>query len=98
VRRALELLLDLRKTYSSLELIDRNIASLQLQCGNYLGALASFDAACAKHADDPDAHYGRALALYRLHRNDEAVAALDRALELRKDFPPAKALRLEMRR
>ena len=98
IRRALNVLIELRGACPSLERIDRNIGSLQLQCGKYSDALASFDSACVMYSDDADAHYGRAVALSRLSRSDEAATALDRVLALRPDYPAAEALRIKLRR
>ncbi|MBN1576995.1 MAG: tetratricopeptide repeat protein [Chitinispirillaceae bacterium] len=89
---ALELLQALRAQHPSLEHIDRNVASLQLKCGAYNDALASFTAACGVSPADADAHYGRAAALYHLKRTGEAAAALKTALALRPGYREARVL------
>jgi Ca-activated chloride channel family protein len=45
-------------------------------------ALSRFDKALQDKPSDPRAHYNRALALYKLGRNDEAKAAFQAALDL----------------
>ncbi len=90
--RALALLTSLKEKYPALGNIDRNLASLQLKCGKYREACATYSSLSVRWLDDPETHYGHAVALHLLERDGEAAAALLKALELRPGYREARAL------
>ncbi len=55
----------------------------KMRARDYEGALAEYDKAVAEAPEDPHGHAGRAGALSALKRNDEAIASVTRAIELR---------------
>ncbi|MEW5743736.1 MAG: tetratricopeptide repeat protein, partial [Myxococcota bacterium] len=61
-------------------LVDEGTSAYERQ--EFDKALEKFDAAQKERPQDPRVQYNRGLALHKLGRNDEARAALNRALEL----------------
>jgi len=59
--------------------------------GNYDQGLAYFDQALKIFAESGDAYYGRGLIFLKKGDNKEARAALEKAVQLKPDFPEAKA-------
>jgi regulator of sirC expression with transglutaminase-like and TPR domain len=96
--KALAMLIAIKRKYPAFEKIDNNIASLQLKCGKYDDALASYTALSLQQADNAQYHYGRGVAFYRLQRPTEAVAELTRAVELSADCKEAKELLVQLTR
>ncbi len=90
--RALDILVALRLRHPALEKIDDNVAALQLKCGKYDDALATYTVVVRNQPCDPQAHYGRAVALYQLDRTDEAVTAIRKAIALRPDYREAREM------
>jgi predicted Zn-dependent protease len=68
-------------------------AEVQDQLGQLPDALKTLDQAEAGVPDDPHIPYVRAMILKRNGRDDEANAALNRALKIRPEFQPAIELR-----
>jgi tetratricopeptide (TPR) repeat protein len=64
-------------------------AQVQDRLGQLEEALKTLDQAEAAVPDDPHIPYVRAVILKRNGRNDEAKAAVERALKIRPDFHPA---------
>lgn len=56
-------------------------------------ALVRFSAALKAEPNNPEIHYNRALGFYRVGLHTDAVAELDRSLELRPGHAPALAMR-----
>jgi tetratricopeptide (TPR) repeat protein len=71
-----------------------NRAFALLEQGDWLRALAGFRASAAKHDRNAPTHGNLALCLARLGRKREALAELDRALEINPDYEPAKLNRV----
>ncbi len=67
-------------------------AQVQDQLGQLAGALKTLDQAEAAVPDDPHIPYVRAMILARNGRNEEAKAAVNRALKLQPGFQPALGL------
>ena len=67
--------------------------NLRLEDGRYQEALAEFEDQLRLDSQYPPGHLGKGLALMGLHRNSEAVAAIDRAIALQPDFAAAFANR-----
>jgi tetratricopeptide (TPR) repeat protein len=65
----------------ALAILERAIANEKSQA-SLTSALADLDALLVKNANDPDAHYARGWVLSRTGKNEDAVAAYDRAFEL----------------
>jgi beta-barrel assembly-enhancing protease len=55
---------------------------MESTCGNPHQLLRRMTQACLREPDNPVYHYGKALALGKLERSEEALAALQRALDL----------------
>jgi Flp pilus assembly protein TadD len=70
--------------------VDRGTADMLLNGGRYAEAELAFRQLAEVHPDDPNIHINLAAALAHLERDQEALAELDRALEL--DPTHAKAL------
>ena len=68
------------------------LAEVQDQVGQIKEALKTLDRAEAAVPDDPHIPYVRATILVRNRRNDEAKAAVNRALKIQPDFQPAVQL------
>lgn len=66
-----------------------NLGTLLLQRGDFVAAVKPLQEATALAPTWSDAYHNLGNALIGLHRNEEAVAALDRAIALRTDFPEA---------
>ncbi|MBN1773795.1 MAG: tetratricopeptide repeat protein, partial [Deltaproteobacteria bacterium] len=62
-------------------------AAQLLAAGDVERALAAYDAVLATDDGLAEAHHGRGLALSMLGRGEEAVAALERAVELDPEAP-----------
>jgi tetratricopeptide (TPR) repeat protein len=90
--KALSLLVELRKSYPDFRNVSQNIASLQLKCGKYSDALATYISLLKQFPADPDMHYGQAMALFRLHKNSEAIEAVREALSIKSDHTAALKL------
>jgi tetratricopeptide (TPR) repeat protein len=58
-------------------------ADKKMRARDYEGALADYDKAIAEAPEDPRGHAGRAGALNALGKNDDALASITRAIELR---------------
>ena len=65
----------------AIEILERAIAN-QKSKASLTAALAELDALIAKNPKDADAHYARGWILSRTKKDDEAVAAYDKAFEL----------------
>lgn len=90
--KALELLSDLRMKYPKLKNINKNMAALLLRCKQYAGAEKSYSGLARVCPEDAEIYYGLGAALFHLKKNDEAKAALERALQLNDDYSEAREL------
>lgn len=81
-----------------IEPLDERVEASQamLGKGQYQEALDAMDEALVDEPDNADLHFGRGAALSFLERDDEAMAAYDRALELNPDLVPALVARGNM--
>ncbi|MBN1761408.1 MAG: tetratricopeptide repeat protein [Chitinispirillaceae bacterium] len=91
-RRALDLLTAVRDAHPSLENIDRNLASLQLKCARYNDALSTYSELTYRNPQDPEFHYGRAVALTQLGRTADAQEALQQVIMLKPGHQGARQL------
>ena len=82
-RKALAILTAIRDAHPSLENIDRNLASLQLKCARYNDALSTYSELTFRNPEEPEFHFGRAVALSQLGRADDAREAARQTLVLR---------------
>ena len=67
-----------------------NLALAELRAGDAAAALSDWDRALALDPGSAAAHFNRGLTLERLDRNEEALAAYRRVLELRPDHEPSR--------
>jgi tetratricopeptide (TPR) repeat protein len=65
----------------AIAILERAIAN-QKSKASLATALADLDGLLAKNPKDPDAHYARGWVLSRMKKDDEAIAAYDKAFEL----------------
>lgn len=66
---------------------------LRLEEGKIKEAYQKFEAVLSEDPDNPDGYMGIALALMAMEKNDEALAALNKTIELRDFFAPGWANR-----
>ncbi len=66
------------------------LANLYVAKGDFVTAASQFDAALSKFPNNTAAHLGRALMLEKQKKTAEAIAALNKALELNSDYYEAR--------
>ena len=69
---------------------------LNRQLGRYEAALADAQTCVSMQPDDPESHFAHALAYVTLEQGTEALAACDRALQLKPNFLPALRLKIDL--
>ncbi|MCX7726367.1 MAG: tetratricopeptide repeat protein, partial [Chitinispirillaceae bacterium] len=86
---ALKILTDLKKRYPDFENLDRNIATIQLRCKRFKEAVETYKSLCEKEPDVADNYYGLAISYYYLGEKDKALFFIEKALEIKPNYPEA---------